>query len=275
MKISISTISYNQSRFIGHCLAGVARARSASPSHLVEHIVVDAISSDGTIDILKANNSLDRLVIERDKGPADGLNKAFSHASGEFGYFINADDFILPDAIARMFKAIDESPNADVILMGGWVVDQFNDPIRLMVPKKVSLCGLLLGQDILFQAGMLFRMDIFRRVGGFNVENRSCWDLELICDMINAGARISVVNDRIGCFRLHSASLSGGVGGVVHSQLYQQDLERLRFKYKVNYVNVLKKFQALMMKIFCKFNITLYWPIKNLKNKVLWKIDNE
>jgi len=41
------------------------------------------------------------------------------------------------------------------------------------------------------------------------VQNRNCWDGELMIDMALKGANFQVVNDFIGGFRLHDASISG------------------------------------------------------------------
>ena len=47
-----------------------------------------------------------------------------------------------------------------------------------------------------------------RRSGGFNVQNRICWDAELLADLALAGARFHYLPVLLGAHRLHGKSLS-------------------------------------------------------------------
>lgn len=274
-KVSICTISYNQYEYIKSCLDSVSFSRKLADSSLVEHIVVDAISGDGTLKFLRSCDSIDRLIVERDDGPSDGLNKAFLLASGEYGFFINADDCILPGAVKTIQSAIKKHPNADVILMGGWIINERGHPLRIVAPTAVSINGLLTSREVMFQPGMIFKLNIFKRIGGFNRANKSCWDLELLTDMMYHGANIVVVPQRIGCFRLHGSSLSGGGAGEKHLKNYQHDLERLRKKYAVSeqtgpggaYISSLKRYSRSMMK-------AVFYPLYLLKVEITWRADN-
>lgn len=276
MKLSICTISFNQRDFIGSCIESVATSRALSNCNMIEHIVVDAQSVDGTSELLQSIDGIDHLIIENDEGPADGLNKAFSRASGEFGFFINADDCVLPGAISTMFRAINDNPEVDVILMGGWIIDGKGNPIRQFVPKAVSVDGLLTAREVMFQPGMLFKLEIFRRVGGFNIHNKSCWDLELLTDMLTEGAKVVVLPDRVGCFRLHAGSLSGGVAGRKHSEAYKRDLDRLRFKYSTRLEHGFKRVELKDLKRYVRrLTYWILWPWTLLQNKIAWRSDNE
>ena len=276
MKLSICTISFNQRDFIGSCIESVATSRVLSNCNMIEHIVVDAQSVDGTSELLQSIDGIDHLIIENDKGPADGLNKAFSRASGEFGFFINADDCVLPGAISTMFRAIKKNPAVDVILMGGWIIDGQGNPIRKFTPEVVSIDGLLTSREVMFQPGMLFKLEIFRRIGGFNIHNKTCWDLELLTDMLKVGANVLVLPDRVGCFRSHTGSLSGGVAGNKHLEAYESDLDRLRTKYSIRFDDGLgsaemQNLKRYLRRLICWF----FWPWNVLQIKMAWRSDNE
>ena len=238
--------------------------------------MVDAQSNDGTLEVLRSSDAIDRLIIENDKGPADGLNKAFSRASGEFGFFINADDCVLPAAISTMLRAIRNNPAVDVILMGGWIIDGQGNPIRKFTPEIVSVAGLLTSREVMFQPGMLFKLEIFRRVGGFNIFNNSCWDLELLTDMLNAGANVVVLPNRVGCFRLHGGSLSGGVSGNKHLEAYKSDLNRLRLKYSIRFDDDFRPAELKNLKRYLRLLIYwALWPWNVMQTKRSWRSDNE
>jgi glycosyltransferase involved in cell wall biosynthesis len=222
--ISIVTISFNQAAFIRETVESVIRQKSSG----VEYIVVDAGSTDGSRDILLSYGSaIDHLIFEPDQGPADGLNKGFERASGEIGYFLNADDFLLPRAISKMRSIWSDNPASDVVLCGGWMVDHHGAAVRELRATPVSLQSLAAGHAIIFQQGMSFRLESFRRAGGFNVSNRSCWDRELLCAMMAAGSRVSLSTTRLATFRIHPGGLSGGVGGSAARLRHESDQDRI------------------------------------------------
>lgn len=89
MKISVITVAFNSVKTIGDTLASVA-----SQTHpLVEHIVIDGGSTDGTLDLLHREGAhVARVVSGPDQGIYDAMNKGLRLASGDFVGFLNADD---------------------------------------------------------------------------------------------------------------------------------------------------------------------------------------
>lgn len=70
MKVSVVTISYNQAKFFPACIKSVAAQEGP-----YEHIIVDPGSTDGSREIIEANRShFSNIILEKDDGPADGLN---------------------------------------------------------------------------------------------------------------------------------------------------------------------------------------------------------
>jgi glycosyltransferase involved in cell wall biosynthesis len=221
---SIVTISFNQAKYLRQCLESVVSQKDRD----VEFIVVDAGSSDGSREILQSfRSSIDHLILEPDRGPADGLNKGFKFATGQIGYFINSDDFLLPGAV-RLMKALwEENTNMEILLGGAWLVDEQGKPRRELFARSASLEHFLGNRAVLVQQGMSFKLQAMRKACGFNVNNRTCWDFELLCSMLQGGARTKSSQHRFGAFRLYDGSLSGGVNGVAHAARYSQDRARL------------------------------------------------
>lgn len=222
--LSIVTISFNQARYLRQCLDSVISQKGDD----VEYIVVDPGSTDGSREILESYGAaMDHLVLKPDKGPADGLNKGFALARGEVGYFINSDDFLMPGAVQRMRRLWRENPDLDILLGSAWMVNRAGEPLRELAAASGDLKALLSGDATVVQQGLSFRMDRLRAAGGFKVENRTCWDYEILCTMLHGGAKALVTRDRLGAFRVYGDSLSGGVGGTHHTQRYFADLDRL------------------------------------------------
>ena len=64
----------------------------------IEHIIIDGGSTDGTLDVLKKyENMIDYWVSEADNGIYDAMNKGLCLTSGDYLWFLNADDTALPN----------------------------------------------------------------------------------------------------------------------------------------------------------------------------------
>lgn len=223
--LSIVTISFNQARYLRALLDSVCPQIVDD----VEFIVVDPGSTDGSRELLQARrDGITHLLLEPDEGPADGLNRGFELASGEVGYFVNADDLMMPTAVPKMRRRWKANVGADVLLGGAWMVDAEGRPLRELRPtRNVSLQDFLTDRAILVQQGMSFRLDRFREVGGFNTANRTCWDYELLCRMLASGARAVPIKERLGAFRMSGDNISSGVGGDAHARRFREDKARI------------------------------------------------
>lgn len=89
MKISVITTCFNAIETIRDCLECVKHQTFSD----VEHIVVDAASTDGTLAVLdEYKGSLARVISEPDRGIYDGMNKGIGLATGDVVGILNADD---------------------------------------------------------------------------------------------------------------------------------------------------------------------------------------
>ena len=106
--ITIVTPSFNDAAFLEAAISSVA---SQGYSNL-EYIVVDGGSTDGSVEILRANeHALDRWVSEPDSGQYDAIQKGFESSSGEIMGWLNANDLYFPwalDTVASIMSALPE-----------------------------------------------------------------------------------------------------------------------------------------------------------------------
>lgn len=80
-----------------------------------ELIVIDSMSTDGTTQILRANQDIiDHLLVEHDEGIYDAWNKAVVLSSGAYISFVGADDRIAPGALACLCEALASMPDTDL-----------------------------------------------------------------------------------------------------------------------------------------------------------------
>lgn len=108
IKITVITVAYNAKEALRKTMQSIEEQDYT----LLEYIIVDGGSADGTADMLKAyDGRLDKWVSEPDKGIYDAMNKGVNMASGDYCIFMNAGDcFAEPSAVSRaagMFAGAD------------------------------------------------------------------------------------------------------------------------------------------------------------------------
>lgn len=241
MKISIVTISYNQAQFLEKAICSIVDQDFDG----LEYIVVDPGSNDGSRDIIeKYRSKISQILYAPDKGPADGLNNGFRLATGDILGFINADDELLPGALQRVADYFEQHPQIDVVWGSGYIIDKAGAITRRIMPTRYSKRLAVYGAVTFFQQGTFFRRSAFNATEGFNINNRTCWDGELLLDMAINGCKFGVFYQDIAAFRIHDSSISGS-GRL--NELYQLDCKRLFAKAMGRPINWMDK---LLMKIY-------------------------
>jgi glycosyltransferase involved in cell wall biosynthesis len=99
--ISIVTVVYNGEKHLQETIDSVKNQSYKN----IEYIIIDGGSTDGTIDIIKANEDcIDYWNSEPDKGLYDAMNKGIGMANGELVGMINSDDWYELDAVEIIVK---------------------------------------------------------------------------------------------------------------------------------------------------------------------------
>jgi hypothetical protein len=100
--ISIIINNYNYGRFLGECVESVLG--QTVPAH--EVIVVDDGSTDDSREILHPYRHRLSILIQENAGQAAALNRGFAAARGEWILFLDADDYLFPEALATLDGAM-------------------------------------------------------------------------------------------------------------------------------------------------------------------------
>jgi glycosyltransferase involved in cell wall biosynthesis len=221
MKFSVVTISFNQRQYLGEALTSVLMQDYPA----FEYIVVDPGSTDGSRELIEGfTDKLTKVIFEPDQGAADGLNKGFEHASGDIFGFLNSDDVLLPGAMRSVARAFAENPDYDIVMGNGFTIDAQGKRIRRIRAAGFTLHRYFYGGATWLQQATFFRRRAFEAAGGFNLNNRSCWDGELVVDMVRRGARVKYLNQDLALFRIHAKSITGSRR---HSEMMKADADRM------------------------------------------------
>ena len=219
-RVSIVTISFNQAKFLERAIRSVLQQDYQD----IEYIVVDPGSTDGSRDIIERYRSrISKVILDPDKGPADGLNKGFAAASGDIYGYINADDGYLAGAIGKAVAAF-QARSADVIYAHSYIVDDKGQVVRRSRSVPFDLRLYAYGGVVVMQQSTFFRRQAFENAGGFNVKNRTSWDGELLVDFARQGCKFAMVDDFWSLFAIYPGSITSSVK---YNQQYQQDHARM------------------------------------------------
>lgn len=115
MKFSFIVPAYNSASFLRRCLDSIADQDFDD----YEVIVVDDGSTDTTSDIALAYgqaNARIKLIRQANAGQGAARNAGMAAASGEYFWFVDSDDWLMPGAVYRVSRII-EKTDPDVVLL--------------------------------------------------------------------------------------------------------------------------------------------------------------
>ena len=175
--VSIITPTLNRAEHLQRALNSVT-SQSVAP---FEHIVVDGVSTDGTLEVLGTYPHV-TAISEPDDGLYDAINKGIEASSGDVVAILNDDDTLLPRAIEVATDAFVDDPDAESfcgqVLVGR--VDTDGSDVVIGTPRlqrlnpRAHACG-----SNLFNA-RFFRRTVFERVGLFEPDYRIAADTEFL-----------------------------------------------------------------------------------------------
>jgi hypothetical protein len=188
--VSYVTVVRNARNTLERTLASVR----AQQWDAVEHIVVDGLSDDGTLDVIEGHaGQIDYYVSEPDGGLYDALNKAIAMVRGDLVCVLNADDWLTPDAAALAARALLRcSPAAEasepvLILTSAWLHDRRRRKLWLAGPLDAG--SWLRCPKICHNAVYATRAAL-ALVGPYDTRFRIAADTRWLCGAFDVGVRI-------------------------------------------------------------------------------------
>lgn len=172
MKISIITPTWNSEKTIMRNLDSIHSQRDVQ----IEHIIIDNLSSDATLDIIQESGYPIRILSEKDKGISDAFNKGIKESSGEIIAILNSDDcFAGPNSLKRVLEAF--NAQACDIVHGDMI---FIDEVYGSNVRKPLLCPIEVAFPFNHPAFFVKR-SVYEKYGLFNESYRLAMDYEFVC----------------------------------------------------------------------------------------------
>ena len=139
VRVSVIMPIYNAVDYLAEAIDSVLRQTIAE----IELICVDDGSTDGSFEIIKKKQAMDkriRIVTENNAGPSVARNKGLVRARGEYVIFLDADDFFEPTLLERLYN-LAVRKRLDIAAAK---YDLYNNATGKFTPKRESEHGELL-----------------------------------------------------------------------------------------------------------------------------------
>lgn len=174
--VSVVVPCYGQAHFLGDALES-ARAQTHEP---IEIVVVDDGSPDDVAAVVARYPGV-RLVRQSNQGLAAARNTGLENTAGSFVTFLDADDLLYPEAVARGLASLEGREDC-AFAAGMWRTRTERGELEMAerrTPDGSAYEAMLRGNFIVMHGAVLYRRDALVSVGGFRAELPSCEDYDV------------------------------------------------------------------------------------------------
>jgi len=175
VSVSIVTPCYNGARFIRDTLLS-AVAQSRPP---LEVLVVDDGSTDDSAAIAESIGPPVRVMRQSNKGESVARNRALAEAQGTHVLFLDADDLLEPDALARLSDAVQGRAGVVALMGCGWFTSDPATPHQTQTFEHRTFFPDIIASNFAPPNCWLAPLDVIRRAGSFSESMKwfEDWDL--------------------------------------------------------------------------------------------------
>lgn len=150
--------------------------------------------------------------VEPDSGQSDALNKGFAKARGEWLFWLNADDVLLPGALKKVRQLITHNSQLTTI---DWIAGD-----TVYIDEKGAVRDVRcdakwrpwFGKRLSVWTGgpsAFFRRSLWERLGGFDTSLKYVMDIDLWTRWAQAGVTFEGLGEYVWGFRVHEGSKTG------------------------------------------------------------------
>jgi Glycosyl transferase family 2 len=175
-RVTVVIPCFRQAHFLPEAIESVL----AQDHGAVEIVVVDDGSPDNVGEVAARYPGV-KCLRQPNGGLAAARNTGMEEASGDFLLFLDADDRLLPEAIERGLEELRADPEA-MMAAGTWrLIGESGEPLPADPPQQPpqAFPALLESCFISTPAAVLYRRELFSRIGGFDPEVSASADYDL------------------------------------------------------------------------------------------------
>lgn len=210
-RLSIIMATRNSARYLPEALASIQPA-CAGEDIDTEVLLADGASSDSTLAIAASHPGL-RIVSRADGGIYDGMNQAMAAATGDYAIVLNSDDALLPDAVGRAVRVIEDAPDC-AFVSGGALFGETSVKATLRSHSHhLTLEGAMFGIPAI--NARIFRVGALRNIGPIRTDLGLAADREWMARFVSHGMQGCAIEEPLYLYRVHAGShtISGDRAG--------------------------------------------------------------
>lgn len=212
--VSIVTPVRNRARFVAQAIDSVLAQTHAN----VEHIIVDAVSTDGTLEIIREYAAREpervQFLSEPDGGACDAWNKGWTLARGSIFGWLGADDLLERDAVERVVRFFRDTPQAHFVYGECRIIDADGRVIGRYATTDYDREEYVNAANGIAAMAAFYTRHLVETVGGLDTSINLC-----DCDYWIRAAekfRLYRIPDVLASFRYHDASVTRNLQGSVY-----------------------------------------------------------
>lgn len=171
--LTIVTPTFNSEKYILRNLKSIG-----AQTYKASRIIVDNVSSDDTISLIKNFDSNIKIISEKDKGISDAFNKGIKASQSDIIGILNSDDEYFNEFVLERVAKAFEDPSVDFVHGDMLFVDEMHGT-NVRAPL---MCPLIYAMPYNHPT-MFFRKRVYEQIGFFDLSYRYAMDFELICRM--------------------------------------------------------------------------------------------
>lgn len=161
-------------------------------------------------------------------GQSDALRRGFARASGEILGWLNADDLLMPHAVAHVVEVFRSTPPPDVVYGHCALLDENGQFLRYFHEIQPFSAEVLHNRlNFIAQPATFFRRTAYERVGGVDEALHYVMDWDLWCRFAAAGYRFAFADEVLAAARHYGETKTSGGG-----RQRQAEILRLNRRYK-------------------------------------------
>lgn len=177
MKFSIITPTYNSEKTVKDTLQSVSDQEFKD----FEHVIVDGLSKDKTLEICHGAGENIQIFSESDRGIYDAMNKGIEKSKGEILGILNSDDFYFDSSVLKKVSEIFEKSDLDIVF--GDIVyinpENISRTVRVWRTSNVKKWKLWLGW-IMPHPAVFVRREVYEKLGSFDLNFRTAADYDFL-----------------------------------------------------------------------------------------------
>jgi len=248
-KISIITVCFNSAVTIRDTIESVLSQNYPN----IEYIIVDGVSKDETMDIVREyEGQIDTVISSPDKGIYDAMNKGIRLATGDVVGLLNSDDFYTDESVITQLVGRMESTGADTVFADLVIVNAKNtDRVIRYYDSSAFYPGRLRYGWMPAHPTFFVKRELYDKHGVFSLDYRIAADFDMVARLLYVG---SASYSYLPCVVVKMRAGGASTSGIKSSWILNREIVKAcsRNGIQTSFFHLFLKVPAKLMEYICK-----------------------